>query len=101
MIPRFLAIGIIVAAGVVAILVASGVLRFDRSKTNWEYLRALRASGRSDVYDAMTPLTREFDRLWYGFATADRADYTRALAQYDAFQVASRGASTERSAATA
>ena len=64
-----------------ALLVAldtDGVLRFDRSKTNWEYLRALRAEGRSDVYDAMAPLTREFDRIWYGFARADIHDYTRA-----------------------
>ena len=69
----------------------SGVLRFDRSKTNWEYLRALRAAGRADVYDAMTPLTREFDRIWYGFASADASRITaRALTQYDALQAASQ-----------
>ena len=33
MIPRMLAIGLILAAGVVAIIVASGVVRFDRSAT--------------------------------------------------------------------
>jgi len=64
----------------------NGVLRFDRSKTNWEYLRAMRASGRSDVYAALTPLTREFDQVWYGFAPADASQYARALAQYHALQ---------------
>ena len=70
----------------------NGVLRFDRSKTNWEYLRSLRAAGRADVYDAMAPLTREFDRIWYGFASAGAADYARALTQYDALQAASKSA---------
>jgi hypothetical protein len=59
-----------------------GVLRFDRSKTNWEYLRALRAAGRSDVYEAMRPLTLDFDRLWYGLAKAGPEDYQRARRQY-------------------
>ena len=65
-----------------------GVLRFDRSKTNWEYLRALRAAGRSDVYAAMTPLTREFDQVWYGFAPSDSSQYARAKAQYQALLAA-------------
>ncbi len=66
----------------------NGVLRFDRSKTNWEYLRLLRAAGRSDMYAALTPLTREFDQVWYGFAPADASQYARALAQYHALQSA-------------
>ena len=70
-----------------------GVLHFDRSKTNWEYLRAMRAAGRSDVYAALTPLTREFDQVWYGFAPADASQYARALAQYEALQAAPAGAS--------
>ena len=76
-----------------ALLVAldtGGVLRFDRSKTNWEYLRALRAEGRGDVYDAMTPLTREFDRIWYGFARATRADYASARDLYQALHTTTR-----------
>ena len=63
-----------------------GVLRFDRSKTNWEYLRALRASGRGDVYTALTPLTREFDEVWYGFAPTNASQYAWALAQYHALR---------------
>ncbi len=69
-----------------------GVLRFDRSKTNWEYLRALRASGRGDVYTALSPLTREFDQVWYGFAPTDSSQYAWALAQYQALQDSARTA---------
>lgn len=65
-----------------------GVLHFDRSKTNWEYLRALRVSGRGDIYSALTPLTREFDQVWYGFGLADASHYARALAQYQALLAA-------------
>ena len=69
-----------------------GVLRFDRSKTNWEYLRALRASGRGDVYTALTPLTREFDQVWYGFAPTNSSQYAWALTQYQALQDSARTA---------
>ena len=65
-----------------------GVLRFDRSKTNWEYLRALRAAGRGDIYSALTPLTREFDQVWYGFGLTDASHYARALVQYQALLAA-------------
>lgn len=65
-----------------------GVLRFDRSKTNWEYLRALRAAGRSDIYSALTPLTREFDQVWYGLSRTDVSQYAQALAQYHALLAA-------------
>ena len=72
-----------------------GVLRFDRSKTNWEYLRALRNAGRADIYAAMTPLTREFDQVWYGFAPTDMSHYRRALAQYEALLAAPQATAPE------
>ncbi len=72
-----------------------GVLRFDRSKTNWEYLRALRAAGRGDIYSALTPLTREFDQVWYGLGLADAGRYARARAQYDALLSVGKPASPE------
>lgn len=72
-----------------------GVLRFDRSKTNWEYLRALRAAGRGDIYSALTPLTREFDQVWYGLGVADAGRYARARAQYDALLSVGKPASAE------
>jgi len=77
-----------------------GVLRFDRSKTNWEYLRALRAAGRGDIYSALTPLTREFDQVWYGFGLTDASHYARALAQYQALLAAPQAAAPAGSAAT-
>ena len=72
-----------------------GVLRFDRSKTNWEYLRALRAAGRGDIYSALTPLTREFDQVWYGLGLADAGRYARARAQYDALLSVDKPAAPE------
>lgn len=59
-----------------------GTLRFDRSKTNWEYLRALRGAGQTETYAALLPLTREFDRIWYGGEGASADDYAHAVAQY-------------------
>ena len=70
----------------------NGTLRFDRSKTNWEYLRALRAAGRGDIYQSMTPFTREFDRVWYGVAQATADDYAYAAAQFDALRASSPSA---------
>jgi hypothetical protein len=62
---------------------SGGVLRFDRSKTNWEYLRALRSAGHAEIYDSMRPLTHDFDRLWYGFKGAGMADFQRARKEYE------------------
>ena len=76
-----------------------GILRFDRSKTNWEYLRALRASGRGDVYTALTPLTREFDQVWYGFAPTNSSQYAWALAQYQALKTSAQAAVPAEAAA--
>ena len=76
-----------------------GVLRFDRSKTNWEYLRALRTAGRGDIYSALTPLTREFDQVWYGFGLTDASHYARALTQYQALLAAPQAATPAGSAA--
>src|ERR1700676_1784164 len=59
MIPRFLAIGIIVAAGVVAILVASGVLRFDHPATSpqkpFESASAPKRGGVLPIYQYDSP----------------------------------------------
>lgn len=68
-----------------------GSLRFDRSKTNWEYLRVLRAAGQSETYAALMPFTREFDRIWYGGAQAESRDYAYAVAQYQSLTQAQAG----------
>lgn len=60
-----------------------GILRFDRSKTNWEYVRQLRSSGRPDVYEILLPMTREFDRVWYGLSPTGPEVYRRAVVEYE------------------
>jgi hypothetical protein len=67
---------------------SGGVLRFDRSKTNWEYLRALQMAGRTDVADKMRPMTRTFDRVWYGLSPAGAIEFERAMAQHQALTAA-------------
>lgn len=52
-----------------------GLLRYDRSKTNREYLRSLASQ------PALAAVLREvidvFDRVWYGFQPLDAATYAR------------------------
>src|SRR6202790_5164233 len=59
MIPRVLAIGIILAAGIAAILVASGVVRFDRPATSpetpSESTSALKHGGTLRIYQYDSP----------------------------------------------
>ena len=75
---------------------SGGVLRFDRSRTNWEYLRTLRHSGQTEIYESMLPLTRDFDRLWYGSSSAGAGDYHRALEYYKAITLKPETAKAQR-----
>ncbi|HEY3332613.1 MAG TPA: DUF4129 domain-containing protein [Capsulimonadaceae bacterium] len=71
----------------VALLVAldtDGIVRLNRSKTNWEYLRDLRSGRYEPLYDLLLPMTRDFDRIWYGFALATSSDYEQAVEHYQA-----------------
>lgn len=43
-----------------------GRLRYDRSLTNREYLRAVAST--PSLREALRPLVETFDRIWYGFA---------------------------------
>jgi len=52
----------------------AGLLSYQPSRTNWEYLRALRASGRLPTGE-VTSLTGIFDRKWYGGESAAASDY--------------------------
>jgi hypothetical protein len=58
-------------------------LRFERSRTNWEYLRELRSGGHDAPYDALRPLTMDFDRKFYGGEVCTHADYERAARVYE------------------
>ncbi|MGH9941749.1 MAG: DUF4129 domain-containing protein [Pyrinomonadaceae bacterium] len=51
------------------------VLSLAQHKTNRDYLTALRRE-RTRLYEEMRPLTQNYERLWYGLAPADAADWT-------------------------
>jgi hypothetical protein len=50
-----------------------GLLRYDRSKTNREYLRNL--SGRLDLLNPLRAVIETFDRVWYGFKPLDKDSF--------------------------
>jgi hypothetical protein len=52
----------------------AGLLSYQPSKTNWEYLRALRAEGKLPTGEVAS-LTHIFDRKWYGGEQAAVSDY--------------------------
>jgi hypothetical protein len=52
-----------------------GVLRFDRSRTNREYLRSV--AGRPELFATLQSVVDVFDRVWYGFQPLDEAGYAR------------------------
>jgi hypothetical protein len=47
----------------------AGVVPYDRTRTNREYLGAVRES--ADLHHLLTPIIRDFDRVWYGFESLD------------------------------
>jgi len=51
----------------------AGLLRYDRSLTNREYLRVL--ASRPELADRLRGVVEVFDRVWYGFETLDAAAY--------------------------
>lgn len=56
-----------------------GLLRFDRSRTNREYLRSI--ADRPELFGILQSIVDVFDRVWYGFQPLDDAGYSRYLAQ--------------------
>ena len=57
-------------------------LRFERSRTNWEYLRELQRGGFDAALNELRPLTLDFDRKIYGRESVSADDYIRALSAY-------------------
>lgn len=54
------------------------LLRFDRSKTNREYLRALRPGARRAALEPVLQRAVDgFDRVWYGFEPIDADGYAQ------------------------
>ena len=58
-------------------------LKFERSRTNWEYMRQLQNGGHEGPYGELQPLTVEFDRKFYGREECNRQDYEKAVAAYN------------------
>ncbi|MCL4499548.1 MAG: hypothetical protein M1335_04810 [Chloroflexi bacterium] len=61
----------------------TAALRFERSRTNWEYLGELKRGGHETPYDALRPLTLDFDRKFYGCEECRREDYLNAVGVYN------------------
>jgi hypothetical protein len=66
----------------IAYLDQISALRFERSRTNWEYLRELQAGGHEKPHAELRPLTADFDRKIYGREECGRQDYANAAAVY-------------------
>jgi hypothetical protein len=58
-----------------------GFIKYDRARTNGEYLRSLR--GRPSMMTLVRPLVNDFDFRWYGGATVAETDYRRFLQAYE------------------
>jgi Domain of unknown function (DUF4129) len=61
-----------------------GLLRFDRSLTNREYLRAVAAF--PSIRDALRPVVETFDRTWYGFGPLSAGEFAQYQAQVEALR---------------
>jgi len=58
-----------------------GAIRFERSKTNGEYVRSLMS--RPPLLALVRPVARDFDARWYGGLQISEDDYHRALRAYE------------------
>ena len=67
----------------IAYLDETRALRFERSRTNWEYMRELKSGGHERLHGELQPLTRDFDRKIYGRESCAEQDYINAAAVYE------------------
>jgi hypothetical protein len=58
-----------------------GLLRYDRSRTNLEYLRTVRDS--PDLVRPLRSVIEIFDRVWYGFEAIDPRTYQEYVERVD------------------
>jgi hypothetical protein len=66
-----------------------GLLRYDRSLTNREYLRTV--AHLPELARTLREIIDVFDSVWYGFQPLDEAAFTRYAAQINALRLAQRG----------
>ncbi|HLV81479.1 MAG TPA: DUF4129 domain-containing protein [Chthonomonadaceae bacterium] len=77
---------------ILAHLHRAGAIEYDRSRTNGDYLRMLRGKGLRALYEALRPLTAEFDIRWYGHRATAEEDYQRCRRAYEQVrQLSARG----------
>ena len=55
------------------VLDEQGLMRYDRSRTNREYLRSV--SSRPELANPLRKVIDVFDRVWYGFEAVDETTY--------------------------
>jgi hypothetical protein len=60
---------------VLALLHRSNLIRYERTRTNGEYVRQLRGKGNPTLVDPFRRLTRVFELKWYGERGAAAADF--------------------------
>lgn len=68
---------------ILLLLDQGGLIEFDRSRTNGDYLRLLRRQGLNRLLDAFRPLVYEFDRRWYRQDETGEADYRSILSEFE------------------
>jgi hypothetical protein len=61
-----------------------GLFRYDRSKTNREYLRSLK--GRPEMAATLRDVVDVFDRVWYGFQPLSQSDYSQYQTRVEALK---------------
>ncbi len=66
------------------ILEERGLFRYDRSKTNREYLRSVRE--RPELAETLRDVVDVFDRVWYGFQPLSQSDYSQYQTRVEALQ---------------
>jgi len=69
---------------ILLLLDEAGLIEFERSRTNGDYLRILRRKGDlAAMFGIIEPLVYEFDRRWYGRAETHREDYVRIQRRFE------------------
>ncbi len=58
----------------------AGILRYERSRTNGEYLRGLRK--QTALLEVVQPFANAFDARWYGHLPATEADFEAGVGWY-------------------
>jgi hypothetical protein len=61
-----------------------GLFRYDRAKTNREYLRSVRE--RPELATTLQDVVDVFDRVWYGFQPLSQAEYAHYQARVEALR---------------